>query len=284
MKNLPENIFSKVLVLARVSRQKTITQYVGHSPMMQPGSELLEAINAQKLPSLVLYGPSGIGKTTMARLLAQKTGYRAAEIVFCGIGQLHGKHNETFDEMFNRALDEFKATGTPTALILDEIHRSTYHQQLKVVQAIDDGAIGVIGTTVFEPAKYLIPSLVTRLKRVPLFSHSEEDLRTILHQTLKDKQHGLGDIDVRIDPDAEDLLCRSSDGCAKILLRFLEKEVLRQLLTSAPDGNSRDTPFVCHIARSHIESLVEQRLKRKKVQQELKQKKYESIGHQHVSG
>src|SRR3990167_4731492 len=225
----PKKIFSKLMLLARRSKPKSLGEYVGHSEMLRPGKELLEAISSPVLPSLVVYGPSGIGKTTISRLLAQKKGYRFAELDFYDFGRLHSHHKETFDGVLQDAVKVFEENGTKTALLLDEIHRATRDQQAKVVEALDKGAIVVVGTTVFKPDKYLIPSLAALIKEIPLMMHGPEELRQILHHVLADREHGLGDLQVTVDADAENLLCSSTDGNAKIMLRFLEREVFRQI-------------------------------------------------------
>lgn len=266
---LPRQIFSKTLLLARVSRPKTLEEYVGHYHLMQPGKDLLDACHSPDLPSMIVYGPSGIGKTTIACLLARKEGYRFAELHFIDQGRLHARHKETFDEMMNEAEKEFEKTGVKTALVLDEIHRLTYHQQNRVVGLIERGVIAVVGTTVFRPEKFLIPDLVALLKPIPLMIHKPDELRTILRQVLEDNSHGLGELTVRIDPDAGELLCRSSEGSAKTMLRFLEKEVLRQMFTHRSDPSLKEKPFVCRITQGDIERLVNQRLRRKELEKNL---------------
>ena len=134
----------------------------------------------------------------------------------------------------------------------------------------------VVGTTVFKPDKYLIPSLAALIKEIPLMMHGPEELRQILHHVLADREHGLGDLQVTVDADAENLLCSSTDGNAKIMLRFLEREVFRQIAFHKADPAKKDTPLAVHITRPQIASLVNDRLKRKSDELRMKLRKKDS--------
>lgn len=276
MKTIPDKFIAKLLLLTRQSKQKSLEDYVGDSHFLKKDEALMKAIRAETLHSVVVHGPSGIGKTTIARLLAQKTGYRFAELVYRDYGRLDYKHNESFETVHEEAVRAHKTSGIKTALVLDEIHRVTRDQQEKVVEAIDSGAIVIIGTTVYKPDRYLIPSLLERIQIIPLMMHGREELRKILRQVLKDKEQGLGDIDVTIDPDAEEFLCSCTDGNAKIMFRFLEREVFRQIAHHHANPSRKERPFACHITRPQIERLANSRSMRKAAELNLRLKKKES--------
>lgn len=274
----PKGIFSKLLLMRRRTKPKSLEEYVGHHHLLEPGKELLQALKDPLLPSIIAYGPSGIGKTTIAGLLAKKKGYHYKELHFFSPGKLSNKHKETFDEVVEGAMTEFQKSGIKTAVVLDEIHRATKDQQTKVVEALDAGAISVVGTTVFNPEEYLIPSLLAHCKKIPLMTHSERDLHKILHDILKDKEYGLGDLDIRFDPDAEELLCWLCNGNAKNMLIFLEREVFRQLAGYKADKTKYGKAFVCQITRSQVEKLYSHLVKRGVVEVRKKHQKQRQRG------
>lgn len=208
-----EDLFSQNLEqsapLAHRLRPHTLTEFVGQEHLLSPGKFLERALSSPSLPSLILWGPPGSGKTTLAHLLAQKKeGYfESLSAVTAGIKDIK--------EIAAASLERLKLNGRKTILFLDEIHRFNKAQQDALLPHVEKGTIILIGATTENPSFEVISALLSRAKVLVLNRLTSDDLKKIL-------KRGLENLEATIDPEAEAFLCEAAEGDARRLLNTLE--------------------------------------------------------------
>ncbi len=207
--------------LARRMRPETLDEFVGQSHILGKGKLLREAILNDRISSLVLYGPPGCGKTTLAHIIAQTSGARFCRLnaVTSGVAEIRDLLKEA---MFHRGVDKNKKT----ILFIDEIHRFNKAQQDALMPDVEEGIIILIGATTHNPYFAINSTLLSRSLMFTLNALSGEDIQSILKRALIDKKKGLGKILVRFDEKALNYLVTASDGDARIALNALEMGVL----------------------------------------------------------
>jgi len=178
-------------------------------------SFLKEAIEKGKVPSLILWGPPGSGKTTLANIIAHKTNadFIKLSAVTSGIKELR--------ELIERA-EQNRRLGIPTILFLDEIHRWNKAQQDALLPHVEHGTITIIGATTENPSFEVNSALLSRSRVFVLQRLTEENLLSILNQALKDEENGLGKLKLNIDEDTLGLIAHLSNGDARSALNTLE--------------------------------------------------------------
>jgi putative ATPase len=201
--------------LADRMRPRTLAEFVGQPQLLAPGKPLYEAIAARALHSLILWGPPGPGKTTLARLMANASGaeFIPLSAVQAGIKDIR--------EAVARAR-QVAAAGHATVLFLDEVHRFNKAQQDSFLPHVEDGTLVFIGATTENPSFEVIGALLSRARVYVLKALEAADIRALLERALADRERGLGESGLKIEPEALELLAQAGDGDARRALGMLE--------------------------------------------------------------
>jgi putative ATPase len=211
--------------LADRMRPRTLAELVGQTKLVGEGKFLRQAIEQDRVPSLIVWGPPGTGKTTLAQVIAHesKARFTTLSAVLSGVPDLRNAVNE--------ARDQKRVSGRRTILFVDEIHRFNKAQQDALLPHVEKGVVTLIGATTENPSFAVNGALLSRARVFRLEPLSEPELITVLERALADTERGLGELGLAAEPEALRALAAMSDGDARRALTLLE--VLAQHATAA---------------------------------------------------
>jgi len=213
--------------LAARMRPRSLEEFSGQQHILGSGQLLRRAIEADRIQSLIFFGPPGTGKTTLAQIIARQTRNR--------FERLSGVESNVADmrRVLASAANRLENTGEPTILFIDEIHRFNKAQQDILLPDVEAGVVRLIGATTHNPFFFVNSPLVSRSQVFELKPLSVEDLSGLLRAALKDPERGLGFMKIQADDDAVRHLATLSDGDARKALNSLEIAAL----TTPPDAS-----------------------------------------------
>src|SRR3989344_4792171 len=221
--------------LADRMRPETLAEIVGQQHILSSDKLLFKSIKSGQVFSMILWGPPGVGKTTLARVIANEVNADFLEFsaVNTGIAEL----KKIFQDLFasrsssrtpsnnNLFSANEESSNKKTIIFIDEIHRFSKSQQDAFLPFVENGTIILIGATTENPSFEVIGALLSRTRVFVLNQLSKEELAEVIKRALKDKTKGLGQYKVKFEKGAQDLLIEGSNGDSRILLNALEVAV-----------------------------------------------------------
>lgn len=201
--------------LADRMRPRTLDEYVGQEHILGPGKPLRAQVESGRLTSMILWGPPGSGKTTLAALLARQSGsdFVPFSAVLSGIKEIKAVMSEA---------ERMRRAGRKTVLFIDEIHRFNKAQQDAFLPYVERGDIVLIGATTENPSFEVVAALLSRTRVYSLRALTQAEVVTILQRALATPDRGLSDLGLSISPELFDEIAVASDGDARAALNTLE--------------------------------------------------------------
>ena len=238
-----QELSSRAPLAARM-RPRTFDEYAGQEHIIGPGTALRNSIEADTLPSIILWGPPGTGKTTLASLIANVTNSHFEQVsgVASGVADLR--------RIAGEARERLGMNGQSTILFVDEIHRFNKSQQDVILPYVEDGTLVLIGATTENPSFEVVSPLLSRARVFALESLSDEQVRLIVSAAATDVERGLGALKPSVDDDALTALVNLANGDARTALNALELAV---------SATNPDTDGVRHITVAMVEDAMQQR-------------------------
>ncbi len=225
-------------------RPTILDDFAGQEGILAPGSALRRAIEADRLPSMIFFGPPGAGKTSLAMIIAAQTraNFRQVSAVSSGVADLR--------KVFAEAEDELEYRGRRTILFVDEIHRFSKSQQDALLPVVESGVVTLIGATTENPYFEVIGPLISRCELYEFLPLTIPELKQLVASALSDPERGLGNSGLRLEDDGFEAIARASGGDARAALIMLETAA-----ELAPEGEREVIPL----------ALVEEAIHRKPV-------------------
>jgi putative ATPase len=202
--------------LAERMRPRHIDEFIGQQRVVSAGSLIRHAIEEDRIFSMILWGPPGCGKTTLARIIAGQTQSHFVQFsaVLSGVKDIRA--------VIEEARNQQKIHRKRTILFVDEIHRFNKAQQDAFLHHVESGLITLIGATTENPSFEVIAPLLSRCRVITLDRLSEDDLAAIIEQALSDGSRGLGELNLKLTPEARKAIIRIADGDGRVALNSLE--------------------------------------------------------------
>jgi len=228
--------------LATRMRPRDLDEFVGQESIVGPGAPLRRMVERDQAPSLVLWGPPGSGKTTLASIVARRTRRRFEPLsaVTAGVADLR--------RVVAEAQDRRRISGVETILFVDEIHRWNRAQQDAALPHVEDGTVTLIGATTENPSFYVVAPLLSRTRVFKLELLAPEAIETILRLTLSDAERGLGGEAIEAEDEAVHTIALLAGGDARAALNMLE---------FAASTAELDAEGVRHITRDTVEQAAQ---------------------------
>ena len=235
--------------LADRMRPKNLDEFIGQMHAVGKGTLIYHAIEKDRIFSMILWGPPGCGKTTLARILAGETlcHFVHFSAVLSGIKDIRS--------VIEDAKNQQKLFRKRTVLFVDEIHRFNKAQQDAFLHHVESGLITLIGATTENPSFEVIPPLMSRCRLITLKALSSDDIAVIIKNAQKDKERGLGNINLIIEKDALSYLIRIADGDARAALNGLE--TVAYLVINGIDASKTGSPV--HITLQVLGNALEKK-------------------------
>ncbi len=210
-------------------RPASFHEFVGQAHIVGEGRVLRKAIEADRVPSIVLWGPPGSGKTTLAYVVASSTNshFSMVSAVSAGVADLR--------RIIEEAKERRRIYQQKTILFIDEIHRFNKAQQDAILPFVEDGTVTLIGATTENPSFEVTSPLLSRCQVFTLNSLVDDEIRVIILRAVRDRLKGLGALNVELVPEAVDHLITMSKGDARIALNALEMATL----STPPDAQGK---------------------------------------------
>ncbi len=228
--------------LATRMRPSTLNDFVGQKHLVGDGRVLRKAIEGGRLPSVILWGPPGSGKTTLAYVIASSTNsvFSSVSAVSAGVADLR--------KIIEEAKSRRRMAGRRTILFIDEIHRFNKTQQDAILPFVEDGTVTLIGATTENPSFEVTSALLSRCQVLNLNPLNEAEIRIIILRALKDSLKGIGALKVELAADGVNHLVNMSKGDARIALNALELAAL----STPPDAKGKR-----HVQLATIEDAIQ---------------------------
>lgn len=218
--------------LADRMRPRDFVDFVGQENVVGEGSPLRKQIESDSLASLVFWGPPGSGKTTLAKIISQKTNSYFQPLSAIGFATAE------FRKAVTEILERRKLHKQKTILFIDEIHRLNRAQQDQLLPYLEKGVITLIGATTENPSFELNSAILSRSQVYVLNSLQKSDLKILAKNAIQNSESGLGKFKLKIDEDALDRICELANGDARILFNILERAAF------STDGQKIDLEFI----------------------------------------
>ncbi|MBW1746766.1 MAG: replication-associated recombination protein A, partial [Deltaproteobacteria bacterium] len=230
-------------------RPKSLEEFVGQKHVVGKGSLIRNAIEKDRIFSMILWGPPGCGKTTLARIIAGETKsyFVHFSAVLSGIKEIRS--------VIEEARNQQKLYRKKTILFVDEIHRFNKAQQDAFLHHVENGLITLIGATTENPSFEVIAPLLSRCRVIVLKTFSQDDIHAIINRALKNKERGLGNLNLVLSKDALAYLIQIADGDARTALNNLE--ITASLLSSESDTSDKKKKR--HITIKDLESALQKK-------------------------